>query len=71
MKGEQFDFLAGLLFSEDYSILKAALIPHSIVLAGATFVERTNSHRFLLRDNMWDMPRVQDVTSRLRAVALE
>lgn len=70
MKGERFDFLAGLLFSEDYSVLKAALIPHSIVLAGATFVERTNSHRFLLRDNVWDMPGVHDVTSELRAVAL-
>jgi hypothetical protein len=70
MEGEKFDFLAGLLFSEDYSILKAAIIPHSVVLASATYVERTNSHRFLLRDNVWDLAGVVDVTAKLRAVAL-
>lgn len=70
MEGGKFDFLAGLLFSEDYSIVKAALIPHSVVLASASYVERTNSHRFLLRDNVWNHAGVVDVTAQLRAVAL-
>lgn len=70
LPGEHFDFLAGLLFSEDYLILKAALIPHSIVLARATFVARTNSHRFLLQDDIWNAAGVRDVTVQLNSVLL-
>lgn len=63
-----FDFLAGVLFKEDYSVMRAALIPHAIAFARASFVERTNSHRFLLRDDIWNAPGVRDVTLELRAV---
>jgi hypothetical protein len=34
----------------------------------ARFVKRTNSHRFLLRDDIWNAPGVRDVTPELRAV---
>jgi hypothetical protein len=69
MAGSHFDFLAGVLFNEDYTVLRAALIPHSVALERATFVERTNSHRFLLRDEIWNAPDVQDVSAELRALA--
>jgi hypothetical protein len=69
MAGSHFDFLAGVLFDEDYTVLRAALIPHSVALERATFVERTNSHRFLLRDEIWNAPDVRDVSAELRAVA--
>jgi len=49
LAGAHFDFLAGVLFSEDYGILRAAIIPHAVAEHRASFVERTNSHRFLLR----------------------
>jgi hypothetical protein len=68
MAGSHFDFLAGVLFNEDFTVMRAALIPHTVALARATFVERTNSHRFLLRDDIWNAPGVRDVTSELRAV---
>jgi hypothetical protein len=68
MAGSHFDFLAGVLFNEDFTVMRAALIPHAVALARATFVERTNSHRFLLRDDIWNAPGVRDVTSELRAV---
>jgi hypothetical protein len=35
----------------------------------AKFVERSNSHRFLLRDEIWDAPGVCDVTDKLAAAA--
>jgi hypothetical protein len=70
LDGAHFDFLAGILFAEDYSISRAAIIPHSIVLADASFVKRTNSHRFLLRDNVWDAPGVRDVTAEMRATVI-
>lgn len=66
--GGHFDFLAGVLFNEDYSVMRAALIPHAITMQQASFVKRTNSHRFLLRDSVWDAPDVNDVTAELRAV---
>jgi hypothetical protein len=63
-----FDFIAGVLFNEDYTVMRAALIPHSIAVERATFVEHTNSHRFLLRDDVWNAADVRDVTAELRAV---
>jgi hypothetical protein len=70
LHGLHFDFLAGVLFGEDYSIIRAALIPHAIALERASFVEHTNSHRFLLRDDVWNAPGVRDVTPELRAVKI-
>ena len=66
--GAHFDFLAGVLFSEDYAVMRAALIPHAVAIGRATFVERTNSHRFLLREDIWNALGVRDVTAELRAV---
>jgi hypothetical protein len=68
LKGGHFDFIAGVLFNEDYTVMRAALIPHLVALERAKFVERTNSHRFLLRDDVWNAPGVQDVTAALKAV---
>ena len=65
-----FDFLAGVLFGEDYSVTRAAIIPHAVVIARAAFVERTNSHRFLLHESVWSEPGVRDVTLELRATVL-
>jgi hypothetical protein len=68
--GGHFDFLAGVLFAEDYSVLRAAIIPRTVVEQRATFVEHTNSHKFMLRDDVWHTPCVRDVTAELRAVKL-
>ena len=70
LAGGHFDFLAGILFAEDYSVLRGAIIPRALVLERATFVQRTNSHRFMLRDDIWDAPDVLNVTSELCAVDL-
>jgi hypothetical protein len=68
MDSAHFDLLAGVLFNEDYSIARAALIPHAVALERASFVKRTNSHCFHLRDEIWNAPGVRDVTRKLRAV---
>lgn len=67
---KHFDELAGVLFREDYRVLRAALVPRSVVCDRATFVARTNSHKFFLRDDVWEAPGVRDVTEVLRAVTL-
>jgi hypothetical protein len=69
MAGQHFDFLAGLLFDETYGVYRAAVIPHAVVMERARFVARSNSHKFLLRDDVWDAPGVCDVTDKLTAAA--
>ena len=69
-EGAHFDYLAGVLFNEDFSIMRAALIPRPVVVERAVFVQRTNSHKFFLRDDVWTAPGVRDVTPELRAVIL-
>jgi hypothetical protein len=68
MAGSRFDFLAGVLFNEDFTVRRAALIPHAVALERATYVEHTNSHRFLLRDSIWEADGVRDATMELRDV---
>ena len=72
LEKEHFDFLAGLLFKEDYDVYKAVLIPHAVILKLATPDEHVRGHRFLLRDDVWDgkwkVKGVVDVTAKLQAV---
>lgn len=69
--GEHFDSLAGVLFNADYTVFRAALIPHAVAVERAN--ERRSSStptatRFLLRDDVWSSPGVRDVTAQVRAV---
>jgi hypothetical protein len=68
--GHHFDFLAGLLFTEDYGVFRAALVPYAIVEQRAKFVAHTNSHKFIMHDDVWTASGVRDVTERLRAITL-
>jgi hypothetical protein len=61
-----FDFLAAVLFHEDYRVMRAALIPYMRVMEYSKWVKRTNSWRFLLRDSIWNLPDVRDVTTELQ-----
>ncbi len=65
-----FDFLAGVLFNEDFSVMKAALIPYDVVKEHAVFVRHTNGWKFVLRDSIWALPGVEDITERLKQVEL-
>jgi len=63
-----FDFLVGILFSEDFQVLKACLLPIEQVRANSEYIEHTNSWRFILRDNIWALPETKDISSLLAAV---
>jgi hypothetical protein len=67
--GAHFDYLAGVIFSEDYTVLRAAIIPRIITEQRSSFVVRTNSHKFILRDDVWEADGVTDVTAQLCAVS--
>lgn len=64
-----FDFLAGLLVDRKFKIIRAALIPISIIDENSDHVAHTNSWKFLLRDNVWQMDGVVDVSDKLREAA--
>lgn len=68
LSDHRFDSLAAVLFDEGMDVKRAALIPHEIVVELAKRSEHTNSWRFMLTDRVWNIPGVEDVTSRLNAV---
>jgi len=61
-----FDFLAGILFTADFAVWKGCLIPYAVIKQHSTPTVHTNSHRFLLRDAVWSLPGVQDITDSLK-----
>lgn len=67
LAGEHFDVLAGLILDDDFRVVKAALIPRSVIEARSTYVAHTNSHRFMLQDDVWSACGVRDVTSEVAA----
>ena len=66
LEKKQFDFLAGVLFNEDFSIFKAAIIPHEFIQPRSRFSKTTNGWLFKLEDNIWNINRVIDVTEKLK-----
>jgi hypothetical protein len=64
-----FDFLAAVLFARDFSVWRAALIPHSQVLARSSHIKHVNGWRFILDDGVWGLAGVRDVTSDLKGAA--
>jgi hypothetical protein len=67
-KAAHFDFLAGVPFNEDFSLYRACLIPHKIVLRESTFREHVNAHILELDDTLWNCEGVVDITEKVRAV---
>jgi hypothetical protein len=64
-----FNFLAGALFNADYSVYRAAIVPHSLLLPLSRFSKHANGWLFKLEDEIWTMSGVRDVTDELRAAA--
>lgn len=62
-----FDVLAGVLFDDEFRVMRAALVPFEIVQRRATFVAHTNSSKLMLRDEVWEDEGVEDVTRHLVA----
>ena len=63
---KHFDFLVAVRFAADFGIERAACIPHGIVAARASYVERTNSWTLHLLDSVWALPGVVDITQQIR-----
>ena len=66
LEGKHFEVLAGVLFDSNFKVIRAALVPYEVVKEHASFVRATNSWKFMLRDSVWSLPGVKDITSELR-----
>lgn len=66
---DPFDVLAAVLFDDRFRVLRAGLIPLHVVKDKSTFTPHVNAHRFILRDSVWALPDVKDVTKELRRIA--
>lgn len=69
LDSKPFDFLAGLLVDVRFAILRAVIVPCSVVEKRAVHVPHTNSWKFMLQDEVWSLPSCRDVTAELRAAA--
>ncbi len=67
LEGNHFDVLAGVIFDDDFQVSRAALIPRPVVVARAKYIQHTNSHKFILNDDVWFGEGVRDVTAEVRA----
>lgn len=64
-----FDYLATVLFSSDFAVRRAAIIPHAAVVSRAMHIKHVNGWRFLLEDAVWLIEGVQDVTDAIQSAA--
>lgn len=62
-----FDVLAAVLLGADFRVSRAALVPIEVVQDQSSFISHVNAHRFWLRDAVWRLPDVVDVTAQLRS----
>ena len=62
-----FDVLAGVLFDHFFNVTRAALIPRTVVEKMSTFQQHTNSHIFMLKDDVWNVKGVTNVTEKIVA----
>lgn len=61
-----FDYLAGVLLEEDFSVLRACVIPLEVVKQNSTHVAHVNGWRFVLHDKVWSLRGVRDITDSLK-----
>ncbi len=66
LPSKPFDVLAGVLLDENYLVFRAALVPFSVVNEKAAYSPHVKAWRLILRDSIWDIPGVRDVTAELK-----
>jgi hypothetical protein len=65
-----FDMLAAVLLDGKFRVIRAALIPFEVVKPRSAYVDSVKAWRFILRESVWDIPGVTDVTAELSAAEL-
>lgn len=66
---QHFDFLAGVLFNEDFTVARACLIPFAAIGEESTHRKHVNAHIMHLRDSLWMRPDVRDISVEVQAAS--
>jgi hypothetical protein len=66
--GRHFDYLAGVLFREDFLFDKACVVPFDVVYRRSTYRKHVNSHILDLKDDLWNTTGVVDISKQIAAV---
>ena len=67
LDNHHFDYLAGILFAEDFALQRACLVPFEVVKKEADYREHVNGWILHLRESLWELPGVRDITTSIRA----
>jgi hypothetical protein len=68
LEKRHFDRLAAVVFNQDFSVKRAGLIPYEIVKERAVFRNHVNAWVLSVREELWNLEGVEDITEKLRAV---
>ncbi|HEY2821986.1 MAG TPA: hypothetical protein VGJ06_13165 [Candidatus Acidoferrum sp.] len=61
-----FDYLVGVLFDKDFDVMRGCVISHETVMRVSKYVKHVNGWMIILRDSVWDVAGVRDITHELR-----
>lgn len=64
-----FDYLVGIIFDAEFRIYRACVVPFDVVQKLSAFSKHVNAHRLLLRDEVWSLPGVRDVSAEMTSSA--
>ena len=70
-EAQHFDILVAVLFFQDFTVKRAALIPYSVVRKLAFRQEHVNGWILPIRDSVWSADGVVDVSATLRKIQEE
>jgi len=59
-----------VLLDGKFRVIRGAIIPYDVVQPRGAYVDSVKAWKFILRDSVWEVPGVLDVTSELRAAEL-
>jgi hypothetical protein len=62
LEGDDFDYLVGVLFNNNFGVHKAYLIPHDVISESARFSTLVNGYILQLRGDLLAAPGVEDIT---------
>ena len=62
---KNFDYLIGIIFDNDYTVLYAAKIPHFIISKFARFSKHQNGHILLLKKDIFIDKRIKNITKSI------
>lgn len=66
LENNHFDYLAAVVFRQDFTVERACLIPFEVVRQQAVYRSHVNGWFLYMRDDLWNAEGVEDITQRIK-----